>query len=199
MKRCPKCDTQKDETEFHKRGASKDGYQYECKECQVYSNLSEDQKDKRDIANKGYRKTEEGKRTHFKSQKKWRATNRGHLLTSISNRKSAANRYRRDPEYIHLKNRAYKAGVPIGVLKQVRERDKVCQLCSATEDLQFAHIYPVSLGGLGSLKNLQLLCGPCNNFKSDNLFLPGGGMLVTPQRRYNGWNTHHTTAKRNSG
>ena len=178
MKYCPKCDTSKNESEFHKRKMSKDGYQYVCKECQVYKNLTTVQKSKRDSANTRYLKTEKGKRNNYKAQQKWRHTECGHTLTSISNRRSAAKRYERDPEHIRLKNRAYKAGCNVGVLKQVLKRDKVCQLCDTDQDLQLDHIFPVSQGGKVSLENLQLLCGTCNNFKSNNLFLPDGGMLI---------------------
>ena len=184
MKYCPKCDIDKNESEFHKRKASKDGYQYVCKECQVYRNLTIAQKSKRDSANTRYLKTEKGKRNNYKAQQKWRHTERGHTLTSISNRRSAAKRYERDPKYICLKNRAYKAGCSVGILKQVLQRDKICQLCHTDKDLQFDHIRPVSQGGKGSLKNLQLLCGPCNNFKSNHFFLPEGGMMLTGKQVY---------------
>lgn len=183
MKQCSKCNTQKDESEFNKRKASKDGLQYYCKPCIVSCVISkrqtEDGKQAHRSAQYKYHRTEAGKEVHTKAQEKYLSTEHGRAIRNERQRRYQYKKYKADPEYYHLKNRAYHAGCDVGVLKQIRERDKVCQLCSATEDLQFDHIYPVSLGGLGSLKNLQLLCGPCNNLKSNNLFLPGGGMLVT--------------------
>lgn len=62
--------------------------------------------------------------------------------------------------------------------EQVLVRDKICQMCGSNENLQFDHMHPVKHGGKGTLENLQILCQVCNRFKSDRLFLPGGGMLV---------------------
>ena len=135
------------------------------------------------------RKTEEGHKTHRKyrtskqgkiavnkASKKYKQTERGKEKKRAYERK----RYHENIEYYRLKNRARKSkGATVAILKQIQERDKVCQLCHTDQDLQFDHIYPVSLGGLGSLDNLQLLCGTCNNFKSNNLFLPDGGMMLT--------------------
>jgi len=87
-------------------------------------------------------------------------------------------RYWKDPEGARLRVIAYTHGVEKTSLYEIIERDKVCQLCGSDRKLQFDHIHPVSAGGKGSLDNLQLLCGPCNRFKSNNLFLPGGGMMV---------------------
>ena len=179
IKRCPKCDTYKYEEAFYNNKAQPDGLENYCKPCKKEAVAS-------------YAKTDKGKVVRARAQRTWIKTPRGrakkqeceHNWLQTKNGKAYATakslrRYYSDPEHYRLKVAAYRHGCDVGVLKQIRERDKVCQLCSATEDLQFDHIYPVSLGGLGSLKNLQLLCGPCNNFKSDNLFLPGGGMLVT--------------------
>ena len=196
MKRCPKCDTQKYELEFAKDKSRYDGLQGYCRPCRVIMVLDRRKTKEGQQVLRKYRTSKAGKEAVNKASKKYKQTDRGREKKQAYERK----RYHENLDYYRLKNIARKSnGATVSILKQVRERDKVCQLCSATEDLQFDHIYPVSLGGLGSLKNLQLLCGPCNNFKSDNLFLPGGGMMVTPQRRYNGWNTHHTTAKRHSG
>ena len=42
-----------------------------------------------------------------------------------------------------------------------------CNFCGATDKLEIDHIKPVSLGGLTELKNLQVLCKPCNIIKSN--------------------------------
>ena len=181
MKRCPKCDTYKYEEAFYNNKAQPDGLEAYCKPCK-----------KEQVA--AYHKTDKGKVTAAKAQRTWINTPHGRAKKqeldrqwyktvkgrAHSNSKSLR-RYWSDPEYYRLKAIAQRIGCDVGVLKQVRERDTVCQRCSATEDLQFDHIWPDSLGGKGTFNNLQLLCEPCNNFKSNNLFLPGGGMLVTPQ------------------
>lgn len=73
---------------------------------------------------------------------------------------------------------------------QVMKRDGKCQSCSLPVDTVFEennkptpygyngisyilmtidHIYPKSLGGKFELSNLQVLCQPCNNKKSNTV------------------------------
>ncbi len=186
MKNCSKCDTPKDESEFNKRKGTKDGLQYYCKPCIKESVMAgrqtEEGKQAHRDANHRYHKTEKGKIAHDKAEKKWLSTEHGRAKKNELQRGYQYKRYKADPEYYHLKNRAYHAGCDVGILKQVRERDVWCQMCFTDKDLQFDHIYPQSLGGKGTLENLQLLCFACNNFKSNNLILEGGGgMLVMNQ------------------
>ena len=179
MKRCCNCDKQKDDLEFYnnKRYADgKDGYCKACRKARVIA----------------YQKTDKGKVVRARAQRKWINTPHGRAKKQECehnwkqtengkehNRQKALKRYHSDPEHYRLKVTARRHGCPIGVLKQVQERDKVCQFCGTDKDLQFDHKYPVSLGGKGTLENLQLLCKECNNFKSNNLILEGGeGMLV---------------------
>ena len=182
MKYCPKCSTQKNELDFYNNRSTEDGKDCYCKICR-----------KAQVA--AYQKTDKGKANQAKAQRKWINTPQGRAKKQELDREwygtekgkqfskeKSLKRYYSDPDYFRLKAKARNHGVPIGVLKQVQERDKVCQLCHTDKDLQFDHIYPVSYGGIGSLENLQLLCGRCNNFKSDNFFLPGGGMLVTKRK-----------------
>ncbi len=179
MKRCYKCDTNKDESEFNKCKARYDGLQSACRYCQV-KRITDHRKTKEgNKAFRKYRTSAAGKAAVNKASKKYKQTDRGREKKRAYERK----RYHENIEYYRLKNRARKSkGASIAVLKQVQERDKVCQLCHTDKDLQFDHVYPASYGGIGSLENLQLLCGQCNGFKSDNFFLPGGGMLVTKRK-----------------
>lgn len=107
---------------------------------------------------KAYRTSEHGKKVRCEAQKR---------------------RYRRSPEWHKLKAIGYRHKVELAVLRQVKERDKVCQFCEGNENLTYDHKHPVSRGGTSTIENLQILCGPCNQFKNDRLFLPGGGMIVS--------------------
>ena len=49
------------------------------------------------------------------------------------------------------------------VKQAVRDRDKVCQRCGTdVGPFHVDHIRPYSKGGWQDLRNLQLLCAPCN-------------------------------------
>ena len=206
MKKCPKCDTQKEESEFHNNKARYDRLESYCKPCKIKLTTDYQRTPKGQIVESKRRKTKRGRSTSLKSTKKYQQTEHGKQVLKVyrespegkasvnaaskryrqterGNEKKRAyerKRYQEHLEYYRLKNRARKSnGASIEVLKQVQERDKVCQLCHTDQDLQFDHKHPVSYGGKGTLDNLQLLCGTCNNFKSNNFFLPDGGMIVT--------------------
>jgi hypothetical protein len=58
--------------------------------------------------------------------------------------------------------------IPQDVKVAVSARDGgKCKLCGSTKDIQFDHVIPWSRGGASTVKNIQLLCGPCNRRKSD--------------------------------
>lgn len=60
--------------------------------------------------------------------------------------------------------------IPDDVKQYIWTRDGgECQSCGSTVELQFDHIIPVSMGGSSNTENLQILCGPCNRFKSAGL------------------------------
>lgn len=52
------------------------------------------------------------------------------------------------------------------LVEQYGER---CMACGATEGLQLDHIRPVSKGGISDIRNLQLLCQACNEYKADQM------------------------------
>lgn len=65
---------------------------------------------------------------------------------------------------------ARRTRIPDDVKQYVWTRDGgQCQSCGSTVELQFDHIIPVSMGGSSNTENLQILCGPCNRFKSAGL------------------------------
>jgi hypothetical protein len=63
--------------------------------------------------------------------------------------------------------------IPLDVRQAVWERDQGrCVACQATgpkAQLQFDHVLPFSKGGANTVKNLQLLCKPCNLKKSNRI------------------------------
>lgn len=66
--------------------------------------------------------------------------------------------------------RSRRPHIPRELRRAVFERDGGrCVECCSNFDLQYDHILPIALGGATSLENLQLLCGPCNRAKSDNI------------------------------
>lgn len=54
--------------------------------------------------------------------------------------------------------------------------------CGASENLQLDHVVPLSKGGDNTLRNAQVLCGPCNQSKggwgTEDYRDPTKGLLV---------------------
>jgi len=65
--------------------------------------------------------------------------------------------------------RRHSRSIPQDVKIKVSVRDGgKCRVCGSTEDLQYDHIYPWSLGGRSDAPdNIQLLCGYHNRLKSN--------------------------------
>lgn len=47
-----------------------------------------------------------------------------------------------------------------------RRDEGKCVKCSSREKLEYDHIIPVSKGGSNTIRNIELLCEPCNRTKS---------------------------------
>lgn len=54
-------------------------------------------------------------------------------------------------------------------LKVFMRDDYKCKRCGVTENLSIDHIFPVSKGGSNKLINLETLCVPCNQKKSNKV------------------------------
>lgn len=165
-----------------------DGLDHYCKSCRKelkslqYWREKAQAYDKTPLAkarHRRYQKSEKGQLSDKRKRDKYRSTEKGRR----ANNASKTRYYYRDPEYQILKSLARYYGAPIGLLEEVAERDKACQMCGSSDSLQFDHIHPRRFGGKATINNLQRLCGPCNNFKRDNLLLPGGGMFLVGRGR----------------
>lgn len=42
-------------------------------------------------------------------------------------------------------------------------------MCGSDFDLQYDHVIPLTLGGSGTLENLQILCASCNGRKDASI------------------------------
>ena len=60
--------------------------------------------------------------------------------------------------------------IPRNVQREVWQRDGgQCVRCGSNENLEYDHIVPVSKGGANTVRNIQLLCEPCNRSKGANI------------------------------
>ena len=63
--------------------------------------------------------------------------------------------------------KARRQGIPKNVKQEVWQRDSgKCVECGSNEKLEYDHIIPVAKGGANTVRNIQLLCEPCNRTKS---------------------------------
>jgi len=75
MKYCNSCETDKKESKFHKRKASKDGLAANCKVCQKVYDKARANDPHREEARKIYAQTEEGKLAGNKAKAEYRKRN----------------------------------------------------------------------------------------------------------------------------
>lgn len=49
------------------------------------------------------------------------------------------------------------------IIKNIKEREKICGICGATESLMAHHIWPLEYGGPDTEDNLMVMCETCHN------------------------------------
>jgi 5-methylcytosine-specific restriction endonuclease McrA len=188
MKRCSKCSIEKETENFFRNRAMSDGLDHYCKACRKElkstpywktKTMEYDSNSKGQARSRKYNQTPKGRATQKRRRDTYRSTDNGRAV----NRRHKLLHYYRDPEYHKAKARARFHKMPLELLEKVRLRDEVCQGCGTGQNLQFDHIHPTRFGGKSTEENLQLLCGSCNGFKSDNLVLPDGGMMRSAKHR----------------
>jgi ribosomal protein S27AE len=71
MKLCRTCNTEKDDSGFHRRKASPDGLAARCKKCQSKYDKARANLPRRVKAREAYKQTDRGKKAHVRACKKW--------------------------------------------------------------------------------------------------------------------------------
>lgn len=59
--------------------------------------------------------------------------------------------------------RGYRANWPHVYKDRMNTGLEKCRHCKSVENLTFAHLKPHALGGAFTIKNITILCAPCNN------------------------------------
>ncbi len=60
--------------------------------------------------------------------------------------------------------------IPAAVRREVWKRDGACCTeCGRRTDLEYDHLIPISRGGSSTVRNVRLLCEPCNRRKGDRI------------------------------
>jgi len=63
-----------------------------------------------------------------------------------------------------------RTAIPENVRSEVWRRDEGrCARCGSRERLEFDHIVPLSRGGSNTVRNIELLCEPCNRLKGNSI------------------------------
>jgi len=176
QKRCTQCGIVKNLSEFHKRNASVDGLQPQCKLCcAVY-------KKQYRAANPAYNNLwrEAHPEQEAASKKRWREVNHERVLatdklyreTHREERAANQRRWRAENHEQHVDNkrrrRARKAAATIESFDAHAVWDywgPMCAYCGSTENLTIDHIIPLASGGAHSPDNLCIACKGCNSSK----------------------------------
>ena len=150
MKTCTKCKIEKDICLFSKHKSTKDGHQYQCKEClKEYRSLNKEK-----ISNhaKEYQSLNKGKITNY--AKEYRKTDKGRASSTNSN---------------HKRRTLLKKGdVTTNEIIELR-KSKKCYWCNRSLNKAKVHVdhyIPLSKGGEHTLDNLVVSCSKCNLVKN---------------------------------
>lgn len=145
MKLCRSCNTEKDESLFHKRKASQDGLAAKCKDCQRKYDKDRANAPHRVKAREEYAQTERGKEAADRARRKWASNNKGTIYESTK-------KYRKDNP------KKYKAHGKVAYeIKVGNLIPEPCEVCFSTHDLHAHHDdYDKPL-------KIRWLCSKCHN------------------------------------
>ena len=166
MKTCSKCTTEKPFSEFGKHKQTKDGYKSRCKICNAEEMRSYYASNSDSVKNSVNLWVSKNKDKHSTYVQKWALENAERKKSSNSlwkkNRKDLVNASIQ-------KRRAAKKNqlgiVSCDIVEKLMGLQK-CSCINCNKDLRLGyhidHMMPLSLGGIHSDENLQLLCPTCN-------------------------------------
>ncbi len=154
MKRCPKCKTEKNKTEFSKNRTMRDGLQGWCKQCCSEIPITPE-------------------RTEYKNR--WRIENKDRIKDYPAWRRSERGKEAR--RTIQKKRKTSLRGVEATLTtdewrETLSDYGNHCVYCNQKSDkLQQDHIVPVSRGGGHTKDNVVPACGSCNSSKGNKPLL----------------------------
>lgn len=188
MKRCTKCKRDLEPADFHKRKASKDGIEHQCKKCKAaYYQANRERADARD---KKWRKENPERASEIRRKanaklakknpdyhKEWRKANpekwREYVRRSEKPENSAARRARfrlNNPGYFSAQRKIREIELVPPDELAIRQTGR-CGICSEPlfEPIEIDHIVPLSRGGGHTEDNCQLTHRSCNRQKQNKL------------------------------
>lgn len=184
MKRCTRCGASKDEADFPKRAASRDGLDPKCRACAAEVSRANYARNTERVLERSRAYRHANRERLRPTRASWRRANAERMRSARQKwaaahpdlDREAKKRYRdANPEKgraVVLARRARIAGSRLFgrvSLQAVRQRDRdLCWLCGqpVTEaELSFDHAVPLKLGGEHSERNLRVAHRSCNSRK----------------------------------
>ena len=185
---CSKCKEWRPIERYRKRLISLDGYDYICRECTNAKGREWRAKNKdrvRELNAEYYGANREERKAYHRQ---YRVGHKPYFDEKIKEFRSENPTYHRDymrqwakdnPDKIKAldnRRRIFKMGQPQSFTAaewaQLKRRyNNTCLRCGRREPeikLTADHIVPISQGGVGTIDNIQPLCGPCNTSKHDD-------------------------------